>query len=160
MQHEMFLAGSFYGKFFARNLHLTLLKRKPDEWKQNQARAKLAKAEGSSARKPVAPTHPIRSNATSGAPAGEDPSHSEKKRKRDEKPKDEIDALFATATKKPRNADSKPSAPTVKPVKKEVEEPKAGVADEDMSRVLGAIKAVPKGQALREGKSKSKKKHK
>ncbi|KAF8314735.1 ARM repeat-containing protein, partial [Clavulina sp. PMI_390] len=34
--HENSLAGSFYGKFFARNLHLTLLRRKPEEWRKMQ----------------------------------------------------------------------------------------------------------------------------
>ena len=38
--HEHTLAGSFYGKFFARNLNLHVLQRDPERWKSLQAAAK------------------------------------------------------------------------------------------------------------------------
>jgi nucleolar protein 9 len=40
--HEQFLAGSYYGKYFARNLNLYLLQRRPDEWKNLQSRLPAA----------------------------------------------------------------------------------------------------------------------
>ncbi|KDQ20636.1 hypothetical protein BOTBODRAFT_169367 [Botryobasidium botryosum FD-172 SS1] len=172
IDHEMFLAGSFYGKFFARNLHLMLLKRRPDEWKQNQVKAKLVKADNVGA-PPIstsaAPNHALQE---SGKQSLSSPPSPEKKRKRGEKPQNEIDQLFATAPKKLRKGETRAPAadgrqgavfpPTKPKTVSSVEDDKAvsgGAMDEEMSRILGAIKAVPKGQALA-GKSKTKKKRK
>ena len=47
--HEHALAGSFYGKFFARNLNLHVLQRDPERWKSLQAAAKQPPASTSNA---------------------------------------------------------------------------------------------------------------
>lgn len=156
----MFLAGSFYGKFFARNLHLMLLKRRPDEWKQNQVRLKSAKvgtAPTPSTPAPVASAHITASQDSSNKPVDEEGEKSSK-RKRTDKPRDEIEELFATAskTKKSRKGESRPPPPPAKPTDSEPVAVEVNTAkDEDMTKILGAIKAVPKGQALA-GKSKKK----
>ncbi|KAJ7179528.1 armadillo-type protein [Mycena filopes] len=78
---ESFLAGSFYGKFFARNLNLYLLQRRPDEWRTLQT-------ERTRAAQPPAPATQPAADAT--------PLKERKKRKR-EGAGDEIDELFSTA---------------------------------------------------------------
>ena len=98
MSHEQFLAGSFYGKFFARNLHLHLLKRKPEEWKSLQVNAVKA----------VPSAQPVTSSvetkqdpiaAVSGVAQSERETATArggKKRKREPKQQDEIDEPFSS----------------------------------------------------------------
>lgn len=88
MNHEQFLAGSFYGKFFVRKLHLHLLKRKPEEWKALQATVIAA----------ALPSSPSNSTGQSADTKIADPtSNTMKKRKREPKQQDEIDELFSVA---------------------------------------------------------------
>jgi nucleolar protein 9 len=108
---ESFLAGSRYGKYFARSLNLYLLQKRPEEWKDLQA-AKAKKEKGnapSATSKPAATTQPAAAKQA-GDPAslksqsGEGTQHGEKlsektkkKRKREESSMDEIDEVFANA---------------------------------------------------------------
>lgn len=50
MPYEHALAGSLYGKFFARKLHLSLLHRKPEEWRILQVRQQAEQREKTQAR--------------------------------------------------------------------------------------------------------------
>ncbi|GLB33404.1 putative ARM repeat-containing protein [Lyophyllum shimeji] len=88
--HEQFLAGSYYGKFFARNLNLYLLQRRPDEWKTMQADKKRALDQANKPSPAPAPTP-----AKASAPAS--PAEKSAKRKRHAQPEDEIDAVFSAS---------------------------------------------------------------
>nr|GAT46208.1 predicted protein [Mycena chlorophos] len=124
---ESFLAGSFYGKFFARNLNLYLLQRRPDEWRTMQAN-KSKPAALAPALPPTTPTLPEKDTDATPSPT--------KKRKRDrekEGPKDEIDELFAgTLGKKVKRAALAYEAA-----------PETVKGDFELDGVLGAIKAAP-----------------
>ncbi|KAJ6627419.1 armadillo-type protein [Mycena sp. CBHHK59/15] len=88
---EQFLAGSYYGKFFARNLSLYLLQRRPDEWRTMQTDRSRPVAE---------PKVPAPSSQVLSMPAEKE----RKKRKRDAGG-DEIEELFsATIGKKIKKA--------------------------------------------------------
>ncbi|KAF9518476.1 hypothetical protein BS47DRAFT_1289620 [Hydnum rufescens UP504] len=139
--HERFLAGSFYGKFFARNLHLTLLQRKPEEWKALQTKAKTT-TEVDSSRSVLPPSSSLQDSS---AKAEGDSIKIQKKTKRKHPEEDPIDSVFSGAGKLQRN----PTRPIVAPVPV----PESGTTmDKGLSEVLGAIKDVPKGTALRERK--------
>ena len=109
--HEHALAGSFYGKFFARNLALHVLRRDPERWKSMQAAAKQSQPSV------VSPTAQAQAPAKAlaqkqnngGATAGDDvPSASVpmEKGKKKAQPQDEIDALFeSTLGKAVKKAD-------------------------------------------------------
>ncbi|KZW04403.1 ARM repeat-containing protein [Exidia glandulosa HHB12029] len=75
-EHEAFLQGSHFGRFFARAINLSLLARRPDNWRRSQAASRAP-----------APAH---TPAAVSTPA--EPEKEKKKRKRRE---DEIDELFA-----------------------------------------------------------------
>ncbi|KAG9317134.1 armadillo-type protein [Chiua virens] len=82
---EQALAASYYGKFFARNLNLYLLQRRPDEWKSLQANNKTSstKSDQPSSHSPARPqTDPSLSTTL------------QKSQKRRGVPEDEIDAVF------------------------------------------------------------------
>ncbi|PIL36686.1 hypothetical protein GSI_00375 [Ganoderma sinense ZZ0214-1] len=114
--HEHALAGSFYGKFFARSLNLHVLQRDPERWKSMQAAAKdsAAAASGSNATPAQQPHSTRASGATSHGEkaAAIDAVEPRRKAKRGDKgehkagPQNEIDALFdATLGKKVKRAD-------------------------------------------------------
>jgi len=126
--HEHFLAGSFYGKFFARNLNLHLLQRRPEEWKTIQAERKRV-AQGHSPRQLTA----IEANAEDPAPGRG------RKRRRSARPGDEIDALFDAALgKKTKKGTFGADDISVGRSYREVP------SDESLQDVLGAIRAAPK----------------
>ncbi|KAJ7047787.1 hypothetical protein C8F04DRAFT_1060117 [Mycena alexandri] len=124
---EQFLAGSFYGKFFARNLNLYLLQRRPDEWRTMQTE-RSRPAESAPANRP-----PPAADAT--------PSKGDMKRKREG---DEIDELFGAALgKKVRKA------ALVEPAQPEAKAkplPSSEALDAGLADVLGAIRAAPEGK--------------
>ncbi|KAG6918212.1 hypothetical protein DXG01_015805 [Tephrocybe rancida] len=135
--HEQFLAGSFYGKFFARNLNLYLLQRRPDEWKTMQAdrkRVQDALANPTQAT-PVPPTA-SGENAT-------DTSKKSAKRKRHNQTEDEIDAVFnaSLGIKKAALSDVVPIS-TLPDVEEKVF--KKNRAPDNLQAVLGAIQSAPK----------------
>lgn len=131
---EQFLAGSFYGKFFARNLNLYLLQRKPEDWKNLQIQSKAAQA--SKTAPPPSPAAPPPAEAAP-TPAGEEKP--KKKRKRDAVPDNEIDALFAASLgkKTKRTALDAAELPSS-------DKPPVATGDKGLDDVLGAIRAAPK----------------
>ncbi|KAL4082064.1 armadillo-type protein [Scleroderma yunnanense] len=124
--HEQALAASFYGKYFARNLHLHLLKRRPEEWKELQSSRKASAKGPESAQAPVPPPPPHQSTISS-------QGRSPEKRKR-RAPEDEIDTLFSAAlgNKTKTGAVDRPAV-----------HEKASPTDREMQDVLHAIWAVP-----------------
>lgn len=173
MPHEHYLAGSFFGKYFARALNLQLLKRDPDRWRDVQSGA------GASAgTKDVTANSKPSVQATGKSPhAGEVTNSAQegsKKRKRTSHKDDEIEELFeATLGWKVKKAELKPAPTegadqksrgledvqqkedkTVKAGKKSKKGVKDG--DKDLQDVLGAIKAAPKDDKVKGKKGKKK----
>ncbi|KAL0949796.1 hypothetical protein HGRIS_009833 [Hohenbuehelia grisea] len=157
------LAASYYGKYFARNLNLHLLKRKPDEWKEMQSERRRAAQEQSSAshgKHQLAPAQPSSVAAGSSRAAHtpvDDEEHGGKKRKRKERQGDEIDALFETKlgkkVKRSALADADPSDPA--PCNRQ--DDATGQQDATLESVLGAIRAAPKDDKGRHRDGKRKK---
>ncbi|KAI9511254.1 armadillo-type protein [Russula earlei] len=102
LPHAARLAGSSYARFFTRGLALSLLQRKPEEWRRLHATP-------SSSGTTAASTNTARSNATvpsavvapiveedepEGEKAGESSSGKKRKKRRRNAASDEIDALF------------------------------------------------------------------
>ncbi|EMD40990.1 hypothetical protein CERSUDRAFT_149573 [Gelatoporia subvermispora B] len=126
ISYERFLAGSFFGKYFARNLHLHLLQRNPEEWKNQQAAkstAELPKA---------APD--------TKAEVAKPPQADEQKKKRKHQG-DEIDELFdSTLGKRIKKGalggegKAKMESPSVEKL----------AADKSLKDVMGAIRSAPK----------------
>ncbi|KAA1466051.1 ARM repeat-containing protein [Dentipellis sp. KUC8613] len=162
--HETRLAGSFYGKFFARNLNLYLLQRRPEEWRSLHAKAPApAPAPKSAAPKAQAQTKPAEEVV---------PTEKEKEKKEKAKRKrgDEIDDLFdqtlgkkvkraalasTAAASEPAPADEEEVAKPSKEEKKKRKGEKGKVRDDGLGDVLGAIKAAPKGEEPKRKKHKS-----
>jgi len=147
---EQFLAGSFYGKFFARNLNLYLLQRKPEDWKNLQIQSKSAQVS-----KTVPPPSSTAPPTSESAPTPSSEEKLKKKRKRGTVPGNEIDALFEASLGKK----IKRTALNAAEIPSSVEADKNLVTkgDKELDDVLGAIRAAPKadGDFL-----KKKKKHK
>ncbi|KAF9224354.1 ARM repeat-containing protein [Gyrodon lividus] len=139
--YEQFLAASFYGKFFARNLNLYLLQRRPDEWKtlQSNNKANAPKTDQPSSQAPPSRPEP----STPAAPVTPEIRSSKKR----SVPEDEIDAVFGAAlgNKTKKAAVNHVSAQETK-----------GTADQQMSEVLGAIRVAPGGES---GQTKKRRKH-
>ena len=148
--HEQTLAASYFGRFFAKNLNLYLLKKDPEKWKEAQVQA--ANLGKNATRKAAAPQSKGSPAQTSEALEQQEPKP--RKRKREAKAEDEIDSVFASAlgkkAKKGSLAQSSPLATTKTPVvqsgtsnpikPKEKSKPK----DKDLDVVLGAIRSAPK----------------
>ncbi|CAE6532593.1 unnamed protein product [Rhizoctonia solani] len=140
LPHEMTLSASYYGKYFARNLHLTMLKRDAASWRDMQRDQKKAAAGMSNTQvakpSPKVDTIPTDTN---------DSTHTKKRKRATE---DEIDSLFSKGSN---------SRKTLGPAEKKEElapEPETIKTDDpQLNEVLGAIKKVSK----KEGKRKSKK---
>ncbi|KAG6861483.1 hypothetical protein C0995_015910 [Termitomyces sp. Mi166 len=136
--HEQFLAGSYYGKFFARNLNLYLLQRRPNEWKTMQADRK--RAPDATEKSPSAPslTNPESANPVAAQKSA--------KRKRHVQSEDEIDAVFnASLGKRIKKATLGHVASTPllsEPEKMDVK----NEAPDSLRAVLGAIKSAPKDE--------------
>lgn len=166
MPHENFLAGSFYGKFFARHLHLTLLRRKPDEWKKMQMHEKNNTLNPGAApsrpqQQPYTSAHVQHSSSVATPDRAKHQAKEEKVKKR--KREDVIEDIFETKHTH-KNTSAKPeqigrvlsSQPPTNLVNSQVLEPVPKIqlepADKSMADILGAIREVPKGTAVREGK--------
>jgi len=145
MPHEHALAGSFYGKFFARRLHLSLLHRKPEEWRalkvrqQAEQREKAQAGQQDSTSKPVA-TIPaadadISKQQSTKHGRGDGPDEA-RKRKREA---DEMDAIFE-GVKESRFG--KVDLPPKTIGKASVDNVGAPVPDD----ILDAIRGAPKGE--------------
>ncbi|TBU50501.1 ARM repeat-containing protein [Dichomitus squalens] len=121
--HEHALAGSFYGKFFARNLNLHVLQRDPERWKSMQATAKQPVPASGSASNPTAASRQPQPKSLGQKPepgadvpavtataqktdADADRGGGGKRKAKGSRPQDEIDALFdATLGKKVKKAE-------------------------------------------------------
>lgn len=140
--HEQFLAGSFYGKFFARNLNLYLLQRKPEEWKELQSQSKLASLQSAPTPDPLT-LEPSTSAEAPVLPPMPGSYQKRKKRKRGTAD-NEIDEVFdATLSKKVKKGVldtaelSSHSIDATSPSLK---------GDKGLLEVLGAIRAAPKDE--------------
>jgi len=124
---EQFLAGSFYGKFFARNLNLYLLQRRPEDWRNLQSERKRTQEHQQKQQIQLPPeSKPPETRLTDA-------------RKRKSRPEDEIDALFNDKLgKRIKKAalvdDIQAEPPSVKSTK---------VEDQGLEQILGAIRVAP-----------------
>lgn len=157
---ESQLAGSFYGKFFVRNLNLYMLQRRPDEWRnvQTQRRQQALQQQQQIKETPSTAPQEVASTSTVAAVV-------ESKSRKRSKPSDEIEELFdktlgkkikkaALATEETKEVEvSKPAADAEKKSKKGKDKDKK--KDNSLDAVLGAIKSAPKHDSER-----PKKKHK
>jgi len=137
--YEQNLAASYYGKFFARNLNLHLLRRNADEWKN-----RLSRPAGDT----FAPTTPV-----SALPGYEVVWEEKVKAKR--KAVDEIDALFDDAglsKRKKRGALADDSAGAITLSGTKPKRTRAEGEDRGLEDVLGAIQSVPKGELAKKGR--------
>ncbi|QRV72650.1 Pumilio-family RNA binding repeat [Ceratobasidium sp. AG-Ba] len=143
LPHEDALAASYYGKYFARNLHLTMLKRDPAAWRDMQRNQKAASIQAIPSGAEPSPSVATMSPQDAAA-------ERKKKRKRAEDP-DEIDVLFSKAPPTGKLASSK-NTPTGQPVAPAEIQLESRVADPELGEVLGAIKKVSKKEGMRKGK--------
>jgi nucleolar protein 9 len=135
--HEQYLAASFYGKFFARNLNLHLLLRRPEDWRNLQSQYKLT---SSQAIKPT-PTEASYVTAVPLAPPVDRPQ----KRKRNTTD-DEIDALFhASLGRKIKKGVLEPEPKTSSAIDG-FHTASLPVEDKGLIDVLGAIRVAPKDE--------------
>lgn len=155
--YESQLAGSFFGKFFARNLNLYLLQRRPDDWRNMQTQRKQQQQQVVATPK----KQDTGSSAASQAPVQESAKDGGKKRS---KPSDEIEELFektlgkkikkaalGTEVEKPKGLEEEAGEKGKKRKKKDSKD-RGG----ELDSVLGAIKSAPK----HEDGGRPKKKHK
>ncbi|KAI3611102.1 rrna processing protein nop9 [Moniliophthora roreri] len=140
MPYEQNLIGSFYGKFFARNLNLYLLRRRPDEWRSTQSSKKQSSEEHQT---PTAEPAQVESKPQD--------TPKPKKRKRDGAPKDEIDEVFASAPVK------KMKGPGLAPKAKEGSKERVSSileSEGDLKEIFSAIRSAPKNDAKEKGRKK------
>ncbi|KAG6813198.1 hypothetical protein H0H92_013318 [Tricholoma furcatifolium] len=139
--HEQFLAGSFYGKFFARNLNLYLLQRRPDEWKTLQAERKRTQDNQDKT------TAALPTPQQDTEPTLMDSQKPPAKRKRHTEVEDEIDAVFNASLGKRIKKAALGDAATIpaeeQPKGKKTHDEKNQPPD-GLRAVLGAIKSAPK----------------
>jgi nucleolar protein 9 len=145
--HEQFLAASYFGKFFARNINLYLLQRRPDEWRELQSQNKSNSGSTTSpSALPSAPSAVVQ-RPDSGDAEVSRPSKTSKKRR--SRPEDEIDAVFnaSLGAKVKRIAVSATGSSDKLVVQK---------SDQGLQDILGAIRAAPSddgGRGKRQRKS-------
>jgi nucleolar protein 9 len=145
--HEQTLAASFFGRFFAKNLNLYMLKKDPEAWKSMQA-SKSAK--DAPQKVDVAKTESQRTNATT----ANTKEPKAKKRKRELKPEDEIDKVFASTLGKKAKVSSLPQTNLSAPEKasepqqvssdKHKDKTRSKTGDKDLNAIFGAIRSAPK----------------
>ncbi|KAJ7638452.1 armadillo-type protein [Roridomyces roridus] len=124
IQQEQFLAGSYFGKYFARNLNLYLLQRRPDEWRTMQTNR----------------NRPMETlTETPRGPVAETAAGSERHKRKRDGGGDEIDELFGAAMGK------KVKRAALRDVEVDPKSVPSGKGDEDvgLANVIGAIRAAP-----------------
>lgn len=134
--YEQFLAASFYGKFFARNLHLHLLKQRPKEWEDLQSNSKTANAPKPGQPNTQPPSQPQPSS--SATPVTSDDKSSKKSSKKRNLRDDEIDAVFDAALGKK----TKKAAVALVPAQAVKD-----TTDQQMEDVFSAIRVAPGGES-------------
>jgi hypothetical protein len=116
---ETSLSTSQFGRFFGRRLNINLYRRRPEEWRAFQAPTVTRTATGATVRPVLTPA--LTPTAALAVASSEQPievvdgekEKGGKKRKRAEKPIDEIDALFAGSAIPPAPSTSIPSIASV-----------------------------------------------
>ena len=129
---EQDLAGSFYGKFFAKNLNIYLLRRRPEEWRNLQTER----------RHPEKSTTELGDNVTLS-------SVSDAKRKRKNRSEDEIDVLFDKCLPKKVKKVALTAIPS--PIAALNDKLSSLNEDRDLEEVLGAIQMAPKRDPIPKG---------
>ncbi|KAF9076613.1 armadillo-type protein [Rhodocollybia butyracea] len=154
ISQEQFLAGSYYGKFFCRNLNLYLLKSRPDEWKTFQSNKKkgITNSAASTSNNNSIGT---RTSILDGEPPNGLPS--KKKRKRETRAKDEIDELFDHVQLNKRSKGDKATAATP-PTNYALDaistkQSADRSVDNELKDVFSAIRDAPKGDKKTKGLS-------
>ncbi|KAJ7672874.1 ARM repeat-containing protein [Mycena rosella] len=140
INQEQFLAGSYYGKYFARNLNLYLLQRRPEEWRTMQSERNR-------------PEQPKVSAAPTTQPADAIPGKERKKRKRNTEG-NEIEELFSGAMGKKMKRAALVDTTTAEPKSSALPSGKDTSLDDGLADVMGAIRAAPgegKGHGKRKG---------
>ncbi|EIW82459.1 ARM repeat-containing protein [Coniophora puteana RWD-64-598 SS2] len=138
---EQFLTASYYGKFFARNLNLYLLQKRPQEWKDAQARKKTtlsathsAKIGESKVEEAAAPSNAVDAPIT--------PERKTKRKRTDVE--DEISAVFDTALgKKVKKGSAKSISPSTRIL---------DATPNDLDGIMDAIKRAPSTEKSTHGK--------
>ncbi|EIN10789.1 ARM repeat-containing protein [Punctularia strigosozonata HHB-11173 SS5] len=154
--HEQFLASSYYGKFFAKNLNLYLLKRNAEEWKDWQL-CKIKMRQGSGVPTSGRDLESKEDGRAQQASAVKPEKRERKKRKREADVGDVIDAVFENVLggKKFKRGQLEGQSPTriTQTAHRGTESKNAGSTgsggnpgDRDLSAVLGAIRSAPKEQ--------------
>ncbi|KAF9563347.1 ARM repeat-containing protein [Agrocybe pediades] len=152
---EQALAASFYGKFFARNLNLYLLQRRPQDWRNMQSDRKRAQEAAQTQQQP-APTPSAPPDPAPAAGKAEAPQPQPENRKRKHRPDNEIDALFeeklGKKIKKAALADGPGAAPTELSPSKPSKRVKGGEdkkQDKELQQILGAIRSAPANDKMK-----------
>ncbi|KIY48757.1 ARM repeat-containing protein [Fistulina hepatica ATCC 64428] len=159
--HEYFLVGSHYGKFFLRKVNLNLLKRAPEEWKNQMLRTKDPAPQATPAQTKELPSakdanvegRPVEPKKDAEAELQVDiPPRSAKKRRRHE---DEIDHLFNSSTKTKGMKKAKLETALVDATEdahSAKDKAKEKAQDSALQAVLSAIQAAPKDEGKRHKK--------
>jgi len=147
MPKEQALAASFYGKFFARNLNLYLLQRRPQDWRNMQSEKKRAHDQQQQTSAAAAAT--AVSSLTPTPAESNEPPQSEK-RKRKHRPDNEIDALFEEKLGKRIKKAALADEPSIleSPASKR-ERGSGKPQDKELQQILGAIRSAPSGDKKR-----------
>ncbi|KDQ64985.1 hypothetical protein JAAARDRAFT_28650 [Jaapia argillacea MUCL 33604] len=153
--HDQFLAASYYGKYFARKLNLSLLQRRPEEWKALQSAnndrgtVNVAQRPGTKPVNSTLVTHERKEETSVLQVPSQGKAKSKGKRKHDG---DEIDELFeAKLGKKVKRSALEGAAG------KDLEEAhtnKGMEMDKGLSDVLGAIRSAPAGEKAKKKRTK------
>jgi nucleolar protein 9 len=137
--HEQFLAGSYYGKYFAKNLNLPLLRRQPEEWKNLQA-AQRSNSNSDAHRSATTEAHhetQAQSKASALSPSTSPQEADDRRRAVDTE--DEIDALFDASLGKRVRRSALETGGTARDVTI-----KSANAGRDLEVLLSTIRAAPR----------------
>ncbi|KAH7916121.1 armadillo-type protein [Hygrophoropsis aurantiaca] len=138
--YEQFLAASYYGKYFARNLNLYLLQRRPQDWKDMQSENKANMAQTTSETITTPGQLPDKLEEPLNTPQALVDSP-KKHKKRKAQPHDEIDVVFDAALgKKTKKANV---SVETKDLSVDHHAPKR---EEGLGEVLDAIKTAPRAE--------------
>jgi nucleolar protein 9 len=137
--HQQFLNGSYYGRYFAKNLNLPLLRRRPEEWKTLQT-AHRSNSDSDAHRSTMTEAHHETQARpkTSALSARVSPLEAGD-RKRAVDTGDEIDALFDASLGKRVRRGALESGGTARDATV-----KNGNIGHDLGDLFGAIRAAPK----------------
>jgi nucleolar protein 9 len=136
-EHEHALAGSQFGKYFAKRVNLPLWKRRPDKWRHLQDPPECSQSAGAVSGQDA---QPLKQHCEA---AGSESSSKPRKRKHEVKVGDEIDALFQESL----GREAKRAA--LDPVKVPGTASHNGSGKDDLDIIFSAIRAAPKEERQR-----------